>query len=98
MKQKKKNPQITLKQTEFERIRKDYTDNGVNGAFAIFLTVMRDKWGFGHKRLNRLYNQIIELSEIIGEGYVSVDNLKEILRNEMGINIKGYKDRLQAKN
>lgn len=98
MKQKKKNPQITLKQTELERIRKDYTDNGVNGAFAIFLTVMRDKWGFGHKRLNRLYNQIIELSEIIGEGYVSVDNLKEILRNEMGINIKGYKDRLQAKN
>lgn len=89
MKPKKKNPTYTLKRSEIDRLKSKYTDKGVNCAFAIFLTVMRDKWGFGHKRLNRLYNQIIDLSETISEGYISIDKLKQILRDEMGINITG---------
>ena len=72
-----------------DRIKREITNDAVSSAFTIFLTVMRDKWGFGHKRLNRLYNQIVDLSETIGEGYISVDKLKQILKDEMGIVISG---------
>lgn len=89
MKPKKKNPKYTLKRSEIDHLKTKCTDNAINCAFAIFLTVMRDKWGFGHKRLNRLYNQIIDLSETISEGYISIEKLKQILRDEMGINIVG---------
>ena len=72
-----------------DRIKREITNDAVNSAFTIFLTVMRDKWGFGHKRLTSLYNQIVDLSETISEGYISIDKLKQILRDEMGINITG---------
>lgn len=85
MKAKKKNPTYTLKRSDIDRIKKECTNDAVNAAFAIFLTVMRDKWGFGHKRLNRLYGQILDLSETIGEGYISIDKLRQILRDEAGV-------------
>ena len=88
MKAKKKNPIYTLKRSDVERIKKECTRDGVNAAFTIFLTVMRDKWGYGHKRLNRLYGQIVDLSETIGEGYISVDKLKKILKDEAGIVVR----------
>ena len=86
---KKKNPHINLRRSDIDRMKKEVTTDAVKSAFAIFLTVMRDKWGFGHKRLNRLYKQIGDLSEQVGEGYISMAEIKRILREEMGIVIEG---------
>lgn len=89
MKAKKKNPQVTLRRSDVERMKKQITEDAVKSAFAIFLMVMRDKWGFGAKRLNRLFKHICELSEQVDEGYVSTTQLKKILKDEMGIVIEG---------
>ena len=89
MKAKKKNPQVTLRRSDVERMKKQITEDAVKSAFAIFLMVMRDKWGFGAKRLNRLFDHICGLSEQVDEGYVSTAQLKKILKDEMGIVIEG---------
>ncbi len=86
---KKKNPHIHLRRSDVDRMKKDITDDAVRSAFAIFLMVMRDKWGFGHKRLNRLFKHICDLSVQVGDGYVSVAEIKKILKEEMGIVIEG---------
>ena len=86
---KKKNPQIQLRRSDIDRMKKEITDDAVKSAFAIFLMVMHDKWGFGMKRLNRLFKNICELSEQVGDGYVSTAQLKKILKEEMGIVIEG---------
>lgn len=85
MKPKKKNPHINLRRSDVERIKREVTTDAVESAFAIFLMVMRDKWGFGAKRLNRLFNNICELSEMVGDGYVSTAEIKKILKEEMNI-------------
>lgn len=86
---KKKNPHITLRRSDVERMKKEVTTDAVKNAFAIFLMVMHDKWGFGAKRLNRLFGHICELSDLVGEGYVSTAEIKKILREEMNIVIEG---------
>lgn len=89
MKPKKKNPHITLRRSDVERIKREVTTDAVKSAFAIFLMVMHDKWGFGKKRLNRLFGHICNLSDQVGEGYVSTAELKKILKDEMNIVIEG---------
>ncbi len=86
---KKKNPQVTLRRSDVERMKREMTDDAVKNAFAIFLMVMHDKWGFGIKRLNRLFKHICDLSEQVGDGYVSTAEIKKILREEMNIVIEG---------
>lgn len=85
MKHKKKNPSINLRRSDVERIKREVTNDAVASAFAIFLMVMHDKWGFGAKRLNRLFKQICELSDLVGDGYISTAEIKKTLRDEMNI-------------
>ena len=82
---KKKNPVITLRESDIRRMKKEVTDDAVRSAFVIIFMVMHDKWGFGKKRLARLLKQTAELSEMIAEGDVSLAQLKRILKDEQGI-------------
>lgn len=85
---KKKNPVITLRESDIRRMKKEVTDDAVRSAFVIIFMVMHDKWGFGKKRLARLLKQTAELSEMIAEGGVSLAQLKRILKDEQGIEFK----------
>lgn len=88
---KKKNPHINLRRSDVERMKKEITTDAINSAFAIFLMVMRDKWGFGAKRLNRLFKHICELSSLIDDGYISTPEIRRTLQEEMNIVIGGGK-------
>ena len=44
---KKKNPNVTLKQSDIRRMKEEITKSSVEKALIIFFTVMHDKWGFG---------------------------------------------------
>ena len=84
---KKKNPSVSLKKSDVERMKKAVTQDAVNSAFTIFFTVMHDKWGFGRKRLSRMFKQVTELSEMVNETprCVTIDQLKKALKDELGI-------------
>lgn len=84
---KKKNPVITLRESDIRRMKKENTDDAVRKAFVIIFTVMHDKWGFGQKRLAKLLQQTIDLSEMIDQKphHVTIEQLIKVLKDELGI-------------
>ena len=50
-------------------------------------TVLRDKLGFGEKKLHTTLKQIEGLFDSINKDYVSIGDLKRTLRDEAGIEI-----------
>lgn len=47
--------------------------------------VLRDKYGFGEVRMKRIMKEITEQFEMITEGYVSLDDMKKVLLEEVKI-------------
>ena len=50
-------------------------------------TVLRDKLGFGEKKLHMTLGQIEGLFDSINKDYVSIGDLKRTLRDEAGVEI-----------
>lgn len=61
---------------------------GIKAATAIMMYVMREKFGFGTKRLTRLWDEVSSLSEEMIDGRVKLDEITDVLLNEYGIDIK----------
>lgn len=86
---KKKNPQIVLKQSDVRRIKEETTKTAVENAFVLFFTVMHDKWGFGYKRLSKVFRQVEELASMVNEvpHTVTIEQLKKALTEDLGVKI-----------
>ena len=84
-KKRKKNPSISVRQSDLKRIKSECSDEAVIRAFTLFFTVLHDKEGYGQKRLQRIFNECEELATSINEGYVSIGNLQKILLDEVKI-------------
>lgn len=57
----------------------------IAASWAIFFTALRDKEGWGKKRLNRLWAEVNELADSITRGYVTVPDLVKTLAEEAEI-------------
>lgn len=83
---KKVNPRHRpVSQADVEKAKKAAQKQAVDIVWAIFFTVMRDKEGYGAKRLKRVWHAVNELSDGISQGYVSVKDLMRTLEEEAGI-------------
>ena len=82
---KKKNPVVHLKQSDVKRIKEEATNEGLKGALILIFTVMRDKEGYGIKRLKRLFNEITDLADSLKHGYVKMEDLEQVLFEEANI-------------
>lgn len=88
MKKQRVNPnRRTATVADVQRAKRDTQDEAIKMTWSIFFTVMRDKEGYGIKRLQRLWNEVNELSDSIANGYVSVTDLRKALMEEAGINL-----------
>lgn len=88
MKPKKVNPnRRPATQADVKRAKQAAQDETIKLAWTIFFTVMRDKEGYGIKRLRRLWAEVENLSDSIAKGYVSMDDLRNALREEAGIDL-----------
>ena len=87
MSKNKKNPVRQLRESDIKKIKLETTNNAVSFATLIFLTVMRDKEGYGVKRLKRLYDRMQDLIDSVNQKYVSVYDLKKTFEEETGIPI-----------
>ncbi len=86
MAKKKVNPRKRpVSQADIIKAKKEAQSKAINYAWAIFFTVMVDKEGYGRKRLNRIWEEVCDLSDSISKGYVSVYDLMKVLDDEMGI-------------
>lgn len=83
---KKTNPRNRpASQADIIKAKKQAQTQAINITWAIFFTVMRDKEGYGKKRLRRVWNAVNELSDSIAKGYVNVKDLMRVLDEEAGI-------------
>ena len=84
---KKKNPHITLKQSDVRRIKQQITRSATENAFVLFFTVMHDKHGYGQKRLARLFKEVEYLASMVNETphTVTIEQLKKALKDETGV-------------
>lgn len=69
------------------RVKEETKDQAVSLAIALFLTVMCDKFGFDAEQLQKVWAEVNDLSDSVVKGYVNVQDLKEVLREEYGIEI-----------
>ena len=76
---KKKNPHITLKQSDIRRIKSEVTRSATENAFVLMFSVLHDKWGFGRKRLKRLLQQVEYRASMVNETphTVTIEQLKK---------------------
>ena len=83
---KKTNPRNRpATQADVEKAKKQSTDEAVSLAMTIFLTVLKDKNGFSNEELQDTWENVENLSASIRDGYVSVYDLRTVLREEYEI-------------
>jgi len=69
------------------RAKKEVQDEAVTLAIALFLTVMLDKFGFDEEQLHKVWDEVNNLSDSVAKGYVNVQDLITVLREEYGVQI-----------
>ena len=63
------------------------TNDALAASAAIFLTVLCDKESADAEVIQRVWQEMQELSQSIIDGYVSVSDLRDTLRKEYNINV-----------
>ena len=63
------------------------TNDALTASAAIFLTVLCDKENADAEIIQRVWQEMQELSQSIIDGYVSVADIKDTLRKEYGVDI-----------
>lgn len=64
---------------------KEAAEEAYKRQFAVMMRVMRDRFGFGRKRLRRLWNDCLEYIHDIDEGLLSTEEMLKCLKNQDGI-------------
>lgn len=72
---------------EYERVKRESVKQAVELYSLSVMMVLHDKLGFGQKRILRFNEQVQDLVEGIGEGYLSLDDMKKVLVEECKINV-----------
>lgn len=83
---------INIKKKDIAKIKQDATDEAVQKAFAMMLyisgIVLRDKWGFGRKRLDQFFDYTLEQFDAIQQQYVSFEDIQKAIKEETGLEIE----------
>lgn len=69
------------------KLQTEAKSQGVIEAFILFFSILRDKEGFGPKRLRRVLDALNERADSIQNGYVTIQDLRDTLKEEAGIEL-----------
>lgn len=89
MKKKKVNPRrqpVTM--ADLNKAKEEAMLLSVKYAWAIIFTVLRDKEEMEIEQLNRIWQEVSNLSDSVAKGYVSITDLLHTLEKEADIKIK----------
>lgn len=70
------------------QMAKEATEEAYTRQFAVMMRVMRDRFGFGRRRLRRLWDACLEYIHDIDEGLLSTEEMLKCLKNQDGIVIR----------
>ena len=91
---KKKTYMVTME--EIRKYEKRGYDKAMDRAFVyaslVPMLVLRDRYGFGAKRLEDVFDYLNELAVDISKGYLSLQDIADTISKETGLEIKLDKD------
>ncbi|WP_370796742.1 hypothetical protein [Dialister hominis] len=94
---KKKDPMVSIKQSDIDRMKEEATEKGCKMAFNLMLAVpamvIHDKFGSLMKkegRVEKFVDLCMEEYKCYEEGYVRLDEMAKILKEEAGVEIEGW--------
>lgn len=77
---------------QIEQIKKETTDKTLETAFSLMLgiplMVLRDKYGFGKKRMNEYIDYALETYDSFNKGYFTLEDVEKMLKEEVEVNIR----------
>lgn len=94
---KRKDPMVSIKQSDIDRMKEEATEKGCKMAFNLMLAVpamvIHDKFGSLMKkegRVEKFVDLCMEEYKCYEEGYVRLDEMAKILKEEAGVEIEGW--------
>lgn len=87
MKGNRRPPRRPASYADLMKLKTEAKSQGVIEAFVIFFSVLRDKEGFGPARLRRILDEMNERADSIRNGYVTIQDLHTVLKEEAGIEL-----------
>lgn len=77
---------MTIRQ--IEKMKESSTNKAVDIVSMFPLLVLRDTFGFGEKRLKRYQEAFEEMFKAYNEGYISLEDIADTLKEEVNIHFK----------
>lgn len=72
---------------DVERAKSRAVAEATQLCWSIMFTVLKDNFGFSDDQIRRCWAQVEKLSEEIAEGRISVNDLRQVLREEYDIKL-----------
>lgn len=73
---------------DVEKARQEAFTDAIEMCWAIYMTVLYDKEHAQVEDIQRVWGEIEDLSKSITDGYCNVNDLKNVLKTEYGVNLK----------
>ena len=87
----KKNKVYNLSVQDIAQMKIDAVEEATRIGFKTMLVfpliVLRDKHGFGRKRMNDFVEDVLDQYKMFEEGYFSLEDINKVLEEEVGIKI-----------
>lgn len=102
---KSKEPTYNLTMVQIENLKKQATDEAVRKVvrfamaknFYFSMMVLRDKYGFGKKRLGDFMEYMADLYDSFGDGYLSLEDMEITIFEETGVRIGTLAEKFKEK-
>ena len=92
--QEGREPVYNVRQSDLEAAKQKAAQKAIDAAFILMLSipvmVMRDKYGWGKKRLPEFMDYVVDLYDGFNRGYFTLDDLIDVIRKETGVNIMAF--------
>lgn len=82
----------TLTEDQIKQIRYEERNKAIDAAFTAMLGLpllaLRDVYGFGKERLERFIDNLLEKYDSFREGYITLEDLQQTIKDETGVELK----------
>lgn len=86
VKRKRTNPsRVSATQADILKAKKAAADEAAEMAFALFLTVLGDKYGWSREQMAEYYSKVVYLADSVKQKRVTIPQLLYTLKEEYGI-------------
>ena len=73
-----------------EGLKEEMGTQAIRVVIFVSLLILRDKWGFGKKRLEKFLYEFAEQIDCLENKYVSFDDMIAAIKEETGLNVDDY--------